>query len=273
MPKGELFIKTQKISEILETPYVPSDTFTSECAYRRGIVVDAANPFYGYVDAWERYGFSLSDGGVDKLMTAPSHKAPVGTKSAVKHGVSYNGATVGIIDERTVSFDAHIVAWSRAEYMYRWNLFKEEVLNKENKIITMRTCYEPKVFYRLLYQTHEQFRQWMTGGAAMFTLSFIEPHPELREVHYTLAGNVAAVVDTSAELSNDSSVYIDGDMAIVKNPAEYSNYLWGFFGGEWSDQLGEVADDGSAYQNRISGEIFGYTEPSEWKKISQYLIW
>lgn len=232
MPKGELYIKTRKISDILTTPYVPSEMFTSECAYGRGIVNDTNNTYYGYADAWVRYGLSLGDGAIDKLMTATPHKAAKGISSAVSHGVSYNGRTIGIVDERAVSFDAHIVAQSRKDYLKKWSLFKSEVLCKEVGIIVLRTSYDPNVRYRLINPTHEQFRQWISGGAAMFTLSFIEPHPELQESYVPtdgmdgIDGIVLFAVDNESELSVEGG-YTDDALAIVMNPDDgHNENLW-----------------------------------------------
>ena len=180
MPKGELYIKTIKMQESAD------DT---------GIVSSSDSVFAGWADAYLRYGLSLSDGGRDKIETAAPHKSPVGVKSAVSHGVSYNGSTVGIIDERTISFDAHITAGSASEYQEKWVLFRDEVLSKDGGgVVVLRLSDEPDVIHCLLYQTHEQFRQWKPCGAGMFTLSFIEPHPELRSFSLVMSPHTDSLV-------------------------------------------------------------------------------
>ena len=212
MASGELYIKTQKTNEVLATPYVPSEDFTCECAYRRGIVVDGSNPFCGYADTFVRYGLSLTDGTIDKLETAAPMKVPVATKSAVRHGVSYNGMTVGIVDERTLSLEMHIAAKSRADYEAKYRMLRKEVLRKDGGVILLRTRREPDVCHRLLYQTHEQFRQWIHGGLAMFTLVFIEPHPELTELSPIPANMFHISMSPKPSASEEMTVMVGGSI-------------------------------------------------------------
>lgn len=166
MPRGELYIKTTRMS-------ASSD--------RTGIVTDEHNPFVGYADAFLRYGLSLSDGAIDKMMMEAPAKSAKGTSLVTRHGVSYVGATTGYTDERTLSLDVNILAYYRHEYIKRYRLLCDEVLCKEpGYVVTIRTRHEPDRRYRLLYQTMEQLRQWMTGGIGLMTLVFLEPHPELQ---------------------------------------------------------------------------------------------
>ena len=264
MPKGELYIRTEKTKGLATSAFVPSSRFVSECKYYAGVVRDLENPYYGYIDAWMRYGLSLSDGSVDKLMTPAPHKQMSSVKNSLMDGVGYNGLTVGRVDERVLSLDVNIVAEDLREYMYRYDLLCDEVLSNDCGVIELRTRWRPGRYYRLLYQSSEQFRQWMSGGSAMFTVGFVEPHPELELV----TGFVVAVANTEEGLSADATLYRTGDMAIVKNPGGglTNNWLWGFDGYEWQDYLGEMVRNGEAYYDVTRKELWRYRE-GEWTKM------
>lgn len=213
LPRGELFISTEKMifSNVMD-----------------GKVVQRTKTFYGYADAFERYGLSLSVGAIDKLMAPVPHKEPASNKSAVRHGAAYIGATVGKVDERVLSLDVSIVASSKEDYLRRYQLLCDEVLS--GGIVYVRTSHRPELCYRLLYQSSEQFRQWMSGGVAMFTLSFIEPHPELQAVEpqSIFPDNVTIIMsprtDAGVEImrSVDSTEYFTAEVTCPDPDITYS---------------------------------------------------
>ena len=165
---GELFFSTKKI-------FLSGDS--------TGAVVGNNSDYLGFVDAYERYGLSLSANAIDKLMNPAPHKQPQGNSLAYADGRCYGGLTVGVRDERLLSLEVNITAPSRAAYLTRYGMLCEEVLNAgRGEVIYLRTPYQPGVCYRLVYQTCEQFQQWINSGTALLTISFIEPHPEMRVV-------------------------------------------------------------------------------------------
>lgn len=170
MPKGELYLRTSKVTA----------AFSKEDECRMGLVTDTENPFHGYADAFVRYGLSLEDGAIDRILTPSPHKQPVGSGNAITDGVAYIGASVGVTDERELSFDVHLSAPHYREYLRRYKLFCDEILaHDRSECVWLRTGWFPSVAYRLIYNGIEQFSGF-TLGLAKFTLSFTEPHPELR---------------------------------------------------------------------------------------------
>ena len=198
MPKGELYIKTSRMSASTD---------------KTGIVDDDKSPFCGYCDAFVRYGLSLGDGAIDKLMTESPAKSPKGTSLATSDGVSYIADTVGVCDERQLSLEVNLVAHYRLDYLKKYRRLCHEVLCKEKGyVVLFRTRHEPPVRYRLIYQTMEQLRQWMSGGIGLMTLVFTEPHPELQWLPQP-TGSVVKVVDKYSDLP--STGYNTGDLAII----------------------------------------------------------
>lgn len=143
MPKGELFIKTSVT---------------------------------GWKDAWEEWRLCLEDGAIATLLAPAPMKKPVSNSNSQKEGVAYLGSTVGKYDERTISLDMHIVAGGKEEFLRRYNGFCSEVLSAG--FFAMKTRYSAYE-YNVIYQDCQPF-EMKNFRMAKFTLSLIEPHPEIR---------------------------------------------------------------------------------------------
>jgi len=169
MPHGELYIRTKRTitahnnAQALHTGM--ADLTVNNATYK------------GWVDAYDRYGLSLEDGALGKLMAPAPNKKPVGNNNVMINGVAYLGGTIGVKDERSLSLDVHIMAASKPAFLSQYGLLCSEVLDAG--YIQVRTSYQPDVIYHLIYQDCQQYSQY-ARSMAKFTLAFIEPHPEYR---------------------------------------------------------------------------------------------
>ena len=184
MPQGQLYLRTKKtiqaVSSDDKTGLVLAD------AYRPTEWVNSFPSTYGYgwADAYLRYGLSLEDGAMSKLLT-PSPKKKGNNNSDVQtHGVAYSALTIGIEDERELSFDVHFVAQDEAAFLANYDRFCTEILapgyTQLRFMIETPVGLADRGIYHLKYNDCQQF-QAFRFQMAKFTLSFTEPHPEIRD--------------------------------------------------------------------------------------------
>lgn len=132
--------------------------------------------FINGLDAYERWGVSLSDTALSALMTPSPQKKFISSKSRLKDGKSIvvNNPKV---DERSVSIAIHLIARNEAEFFSNYEKFCNEVLAKG--YLTIETKYQQGVIYKMEYENCSQFSQFMRG-IAKFTLKMTEPNPNNR---------------------------------------------------------------------------------------------
>lgn len=128
------------------------------------------------IDAYDRWGVSLSDTALSALMTPAPNKAYISNKSRLENGkrVIINNPKV---DERSVSINIHLTASNTQEFYNRYYAFCTEIL-AEGKI-DIKTKYQENVVYHMVYESCTQFSQFMQG-IAKFTLKLNEPNPNNR---------------------------------------------------------------------------------------------
>lgn len=129
-------------------------------------------------DAFERYGINLEDGALSTLMTPPSMKEFIESKSRLKHGKTVIAKSPKY-DAREITLPFHLIAKSKDEFFEKYRLFCDEVLS--NGKFELSTRYEPGVVYRLVYLNCTQFRQFIRE-MAVFSLKVVEPDPTDRAV-------------------------------------------------------------------------------------------
>ena len=126
-------------------------------------------------DAYTQWGLSLEDGGLSKLVTPRPHKQPVTNKNVTASGAHVIDATVGIVDERTISLPMHITAPDKATFWSRYRAFCSVL---EAGTITLRSNYfkdgngSPIVF-TLIYQDVQNFTEFIQE-MAKFDVVFYE---------------------------------------------------------------------------------------------------
>lgn len=164
MPQGQLLLRTKGTIALASQSNV-TGLITSSAPGNKA----------GWVDAYLRYGLSLENGAISNVVALSPVKQPTGNDTAAMDGVAYMGATVGKCGERQFSIDVHITAESKSALLSRLDSLMSEVL--KYGYVQLMTSYESKV-YHLIYQDCQQFQAY-NMEMAKFTLSFIEPHPEL----------------------------------------------------------------------------------------------
>lgn len=185
MPQGQLYLRTKGTIQAAAgsdlTGLVVAD------AYRPA---EWANAFpsgkgYGWADAFLRYGLSLEDGAMSKLLTPAPKKKGNSASEVTKNGVAYSAATLGMADEREMSFDVHFVAPDRQTFLANYDLFCAEVLSPgyvqlRFSVDNVGGGLRDRGIYHLKYDDCQQFQEF-AFQMAKFTLSFTEPHPEIRD--------------------------------------------------------------------------------------------
>ena len=165
MPQGQILLRTKGTIAL-----------NGQVGVAGLITTNAPGNKAGWVDAYTRYGFSLEDGAYAKLRRFADSKTPTGNNQAGSHGVAYMGSTIGVRNEKAISLEAHICASTKANLESQLDLFESEILNYG--YVQLMTSYNGKVFH-LVYQTTSDFTLHSLE-MALFTLNFIEPHPEIR---------------------------------------------------------------------------------------------
>ena len=129
-----------------------------------------------WVDAWERYGIGLEDGALSNLIAPAPHKKPTSNSNALVSGISCLVETLGMKDSRSVSLEIHLCASGRSEFLSKFSLFCSEVL--DCGYFMLKTSYIPGTVYHMIYQDCQPFQEYNLR-MAKFTLSLLEPHPEI----------------------------------------------------------------------------------------------
>lgn len=131
-----------------------------------------------WIDAYTRYGISLEETSLSKLMTPAPNKAPVENKSDLQHGKRVVRNTSGVKkDERNVSLILNMSASTKAQFLTNYGLFCTEILDKG--FFDIKTSYQSGVIYRFTYLDCTQFREFVLG-IGKYTLSLNEPDPTNR---------------------------------------------------------------------------------------------
>ena len=131
----------------------------------------------GWVDTYTRYGLSMEPGAMASLMKPAPAKDPQGVSVQNSNGTAYDGSTIGYKAERQFTFDVHIVASGESDYLEKFERFCTEILNCQ--YIQLKTGKQPTKVYHLLYMDVQEFSQFLSGMAKL-TITFKEPHPEIR---------------------------------------------------------------------------------------------
>lgn len=174
MPQGELFIRSKK------TRLLTSGAAGLLATRPSGWPV--ASDGNGWVDAYLRYGLSLEDGALARLMAPAPNKKPTNIKLVGSHGVAYTGTTIGFKDEKTMSLDAHIVNEGKSDYLSKYGNLIDEVL--DGGYFQVRISTQPSKVRHLLYDDC-QISFMKLSRMAKMTLSVTEPHPEITDERVT----------------------------------------------------------------------------------------
>ena len=128
-------------------------------------------------DAYAAWGISMDDTSLSALMTPAPNKDLIENKSRLEHGklvISSNPKK----DERNLILQLNLTAPDRDTFFSRYDNFCNEL---NFGILEIKTKYQPTVVYRMIYQSCQQFSQFMQG-IGKFALKLNEPNPNNRNV-------------------------------------------------------------------------------------------
>jgi len=122
------------------------------------------------IDAHSRFGMSLSDGSLAKLLTPAPNKEPIKNTNVAMDGSSIVSRR-HYKAERTVNLEVHIIAPDASTFLSRYADFCSSVLDvgafeMETEVGT----------FNFIYLDCQQFSQFHLE-LAKFTLSLLEPNP------------------------------------------------------------------------------------------------
>jgi hypothetical protein len=127
------------------------------------------------VDAYVKWGITLSDSGIATLMQPVPLKDYIESKSRLRDGKSVINTVKR--DERSLSLPFSITAPTREAYLERYASFCQEL---EKGVLNIWMKYTPDKTYKCIYRSCSQFSQFL-GGIANLTLKVDEPDPSDRD--------------------------------------------------------------------------------------------
>ena len=128
-------------------------------------------------DAYTTWGISMDDTSLSALMTPAPNKDLVENKSRLEHGkrvITDNPKK----DERNLTLQINLTAPDKDTFFRRYDSFCDE---QETGVLEIKTKYQPTVVYKTIYQSCQQFSQFMQG-IGKFVLKLNEPNPKNRNV-------------------------------------------------------------------------------------------
>ena len=128
-------------------------------------------------DAYTTWGISMEDTALSALMTPAPMKEFIENTSRLEHGKRVVTANPRV-DERNITLEIHLTARDKDTFFSRYLSFCEELATG---VLNIRTKYQPDVMYKTIYQSCNQFSQFMQG-IAKFSLKLCEPNPTDRNM-------------------------------------------------------------------------------------------
>lgn len=127
-------------------------------------------------DAYTTWGISMDDTALSALMTPAPNKEFIENKSRMEHGKRVSPSSPKK-DERNLTLQINLTASSKEQFFARYNGFCEEL---SIGVLDIKTKYQPDVTYKTIYQSCQQFSQFMQG-IGKFVLKLNEPNPNDRK--------------------------------------------------------------------------------------------
>lgn len=131
--------------------------------------------FINHKDAYKEYGMSLTDGSLSALMTPPPIKALIESTYRLKPGKIVIPKNV-VFDSRDLTLEVHFTGKDRDTFYENYKKFCKVL---EGGVLLINTKYQPDVYYRCIYVSCTQFRQFVES-LAKFQLKLNEPDPTNR---------------------------------------------------------------------------------------------
>jgi hypothetical protein len=128
-------------------------------------------------DAYTTWGLSMDETSLSALMTPAPNKTSIENKSRLEHGkrvITSNPKK----DERNLTLQINITAPDKDAFFARYDSFCNEL---DLGVLDIKTKYQPTIVYRTVYQSCQQFSQFMQG-IGKFILKLNEPNPKNRNL-------------------------------------------------------------------------------------------
>lgn len=126
-------------------------------------------------DAYVTWGISMDETSLSALMTPAPNKALIENKSRLEHGKRVIASNPKK-DERDLILQINITAPDKDTFFARYDSFCNEL---DSGVLDIKTKYQPATVYRTVYQSCQQFSQFMQG-IGKFILKLNEPNPKNR---------------------------------------------------------------------------------------------
>lgn len=126
-------------------------------------------------DAYVTWGISMDETSLSALMTPAPNKALIENKSRLEHGKRVIASNPKK-DERNLTLQINITAPDKDTFFARYDSFCNEL---DSGVLDIKTKYQPATVYRTVYQSCQQFSQFMQG-IGKFILKLNEPNPKNR---------------------------------------------------------------------------------------------
>lgn len=130
-------------------------------------------------DAFIAWGVALDTQSLSALMAPASVKEVPFNSSRLQHGKRYVDNDIVRIDERNLTLTLNLTAKDETSFFESYKAFVSFL--HENPNFTLRTTFQPDIYYRLRYISCSTFSQFMRGIAS-FALKLVEPDPSNRDV-------------------------------------------------------------------------------------------
>lgn len=128
-------------------------------------------------DAYTEWGLSMDSTSLSTLMTPPPNKSYIKNKSRTQNGARVNNSNPKV-DERDLTLQINITAITEEEFFRKYISFCQVLAEGT---LDISTKYQPDVIYRTLYESCQQFSEFMRG-IGKFILRITEPDPTNRNI-------------------------------------------------------------------------------------------
>lgn len=174
MPKGELYFRK-----------VEGVTYKTGVIYKRVVSQQGAISFVqdntgDWVDTYEQWGVSFSDGAISALLTPAGNKAPVENESRLEHGKRVIKTRTYVKNkDRDLNLEMHLSARNKSDFFTKYDALCQQVF--DNGFIDILSVFIADRVYKVTYDDCSQFRAFI-NGLAKYTLKVNEPNPKDRSI-------------------------------------------------------------------------------------------
>lgn len=124
------------------------------------------------LDAYSVWGVTLADGSLSALLTPPALKEFPNNESRIEHGTRYIVHQPRLA-QRDVTLEINMTARTQTEFLRQYASLCDTLSQGS---FTLWTAWLPRMLFRFIYQSCNQFSQ-LNLGIAKLSLKLTEPDP------------------------------------------------------------------------------------------------